>query len=131
MFDKPNTSNNRHLPRPTGALDETSVGVQLIANGSLKAPGPDFFIQNSIAENSRRAYLSDLREFEKAGYSIPATPQGVAQYFAASVATLVGGSPLYRRPRRTRPVLEEIPAVAGRVRKSIGSGVSAAYDGDK
>ncbi|MCK1693092.1 site-specific integrase [Bradyrhizobium sp. 144] len=47
-----------------------------------------FFIQNSIAENSRRAYLSDLREFEKAGFSIPATPEAVAQYLAQSASSL-------------------------------------------
>jgi integrase len=81
-------SDNLHLSRPTGALNEASVGVQLIAQTSGTELGPAFFIQNSIAENSRRAYLSDLREFEKAGYSVPATPDAVAQYLAASASSL-------------------------------------------
>jgi integrase len=88
------TSDNLHLSEPTKALHEAPGGLQLIANISPMAADPSFFIQNSIAESSRRAYLSDLREFEKAGYSVPATPEAVAQYLAASansltVATLV------------------------------------------
>jgi integrase len=69
------------------ALNDASVGVQLIALTETEL-GPAFFIQNSIAENSRRAYLSDLREFEKAGYSVPATPDEVAQYLAVSASSL-------------------------------------------
>ncbi len=51
-------------------------------------------IANSIAANTRRAYASDLAQFEAWGGSIPATPVMVAAYLAAhaemlSVATLV------------------------------------------
>jgi integrase len=88
MSDQSNTSDNHHISRPTRALNDASVGVQLIAQASGTELGPAFFIQNSIAESSRRAYLSDLREFEKAGYSVPATPEGVAQYLAASACSL-------------------------------------------
>jgi hypothetical protein len=47
-----------------------------------------------LAENSRRAYLSDLAEFERWGGSIPASIETVAAYLAAradalAVATLV------------------------------------------
>ena len=82
------TSDNLHLSRLTKALDEAPERVQLIANIALTAEGPAFFIQNSIAENSRRAYLSDLREFGKAGYSIPSTPEGMAEYLSASASSL-------------------------------------------
>jgi integrase len=88
MFDKANTSDNLHLSEPSKALDQVPDGLQLIATTPVTAPGPDFFIQNSIAENSRRAYLSDLRDFEKAGFSVPATPEDVAQYLAASASSL-------------------------------------------
>ena len=51
-------------------------------------------IENSLAENSRRAYLSDLREFERWGGTIPSSPELVASYLAAqadrlAVATLI------------------------------------------
>ena len=51
-------------------------------------------IANSIAANTRRAYASDLAQFEAWGGSVPATPVIVAAYLAAhsethSVATLV------------------------------------------
>jgi integrase len=88
MLREPNTSGNLHLSEPTRTLDEAPIGVQLIANVSLTAAEPAFFVQNSIAESSRRAYLSDLREFEKAGFSIPATPETVSQYLAESACSL-------------------------------------------
>ena len=51
-------------------------------------------IRDSLAENSRRAYLSDLAEFERWGGSIPASAGLVAGYLAdkadaLSIATLV------------------------------------------
>ena len=51
-------------------------------------------IENSLAENSRRAYLSDLREFERWGGTIPSSPELVASYLAdqadrLAVATLI------------------------------------------
>jgi integrase len=51
-------------------------------------------IRDSLAENTRRAYQSDLAEFERWGGSIPASPEVVASYLAdradmLAVATLV------------------------------------------
>jgi integrase len=88
MSAEPITSDNLYLSEPSRALDDAPDGVQLIANASATPAEPAFFIQNSIAENSRRAYLSDLREFEKAGFSVPAPPETVAQYLAASACSL-------------------------------------------
>jgi integrase len=56
--------------------------------------GVAMLIRDSLAENSRRAYLSDLAEFERWGGSIPASVEIVAAYLAAradvlAVATLV------------------------------------------
>lgn len=88
MSDNVLTRDNLHLSEPSRAPDQALNDVQLIANISSIAAEPAFFIQNSIAKNSRRAYLSDLVEFEKAGFSIPATPETVAQYLAQSACSL-------------------------------------------
>jgi integrase len=52
------------------------------------------YVCDSLAPNSRKAYLSDLAEFERWGGSIPASVETVAAYLAAradalAVATLV------------------------------------------
>jgi integrase len=52
------------------------------------------YVRDSLAENTRRAYQSDLRHFELWGGSLPASPESVAAYLAAyadrlSVTTLV------------------------------------------
>jgi integrase len=52
------------------------------------------YVRDSVAPNTRRAYLSDLAEFEQWGGSIPASAETVATYLAAradavAVATLV------------------------------------------
>jgi integrase len=52
------------------------------------------YVRDSLAENTRRAYVSDLRHFESWGGGIPASAETVATYLAEhadrlSVATLV------------------------------------------
>jgi integrase len=52
------------------------------------------YVRDSLAANTRRAYLSDLGQFEAWGGSLPASPETIAAYLAAhadslSVATLV------------------------------------------
>lgn len=77
-----------------------------LTNGPLR-PGPNAvdctrslaeqvagYVADSLAANTRRAYLSDLAQFEGWGGSIPATAETVASYLATnasalSVATLV------------------------------------------
>lgn len=67
--------------------------LQLMSSGPL----PNIvasYVRDSLAENSRRAYLSDIAQFEAWGGSIPASPEVVASYLAdnadtLSVATLV------------------------------------------
>ncbi|MBR1133249.1 site-specific integrase [Bradyrhizobium iriomotense] len=68
--------------------------LQLLALASEISSETQFFVQNSVSENSRRAYESDLREFERGGGSIPASVETVAEYLTQnagrlSVATLV------------------------------------------
>jgi integrase len=50
------------------------------------------FIRDSLAENTRKAYLSDLGEFEQWGGSIPASAETLAAYFAARADTLAVAS---------------------------------------
>jgi integrase len=46
------------------------------------------FVNDSIAENTRKAYLSDLDAFERWGGSIPSSAETVAAYLAARADTL-------------------------------------------
>ncbi|MCK1506318.1 site-specific integrase [Bradyrhizobium sp. 18] len=89
MSFKPIPSDNLHLSEPKTPLYSSKIAARAISCiGYNFDHTSQFFIQNSIAENSRRAYLSDLREFEKAGFSIPAAPEAVAQYLAESASSL-------------------------------------------
>ena len=46
------------------------------------------YVRDSLAENTRRAYLSDLAHFEAWGGTVPATPDVIASYLAAHGETL-------------------------------------------
>lgn len=89
------TLDNTHLSRPTMTeTDEFDPEMQLVACATNSSPETRFFIENSVSPNSRRAYESDLREFEGGGGTIPASPEALAEYLACnasrlSVATLV------------------------------------------
>jgi integrase len=75
------TRDNIHLSRPTMARLEVSLSASL----------PDVvasYVCDSLAPNTRRAYLSDLAEFERWGGSIPASVEAVAAYLAARADTL-------------------------------------------
>jgi integrase len=66
---------------------------QPIANPILTSAVNEY-VRDSLASNTRRAYLSDLAEFERRGGSVPASVETVAAYLAAradvlAVATLV------------------------------------------
>ena len=77
------TSDNPYLSRPT-LPDGSQALAELVAT----------YVQDSLAENSRRAYLSDLAHFENWGGSLPSSDKMLASYFASHaetfrVATLV------------------------------------------
>ena len=82
------TSDNLHLSEPKidPARDHsTSFAV----NCKLGLPEHvAAFIQGSLAENTRRAYLCDLDHFEAWGGVIPAKPETVASYLADHAETL-------------------------------------------
>ena len=80
------TRDNIHLSRPKllhgSTIDCTDLSEAVTG-----------YVRDSLAENTRRAYQSDLRHFEVWGGSLPASPETVAAYLAAhadrlSVTTL-------------------------------------------
>lgn len=89
------TLDNPPLSEVTPTLFDRFEGrMQLVALATKASSGTQFFIENSVSANSRRAYESDLREFERGGGTIPASPETLAEYLACnaarlSVATLV------------------------------------------
>ena len=83
------TSDNSYLSRPTPPLAHASA-----TNCTDLPAAVASYVRDSLAANTRRAYLSDLRHFEGWGGSLPASPATIAAYLAAhadslSVATLV------------------------------------------
>ncbi len=86
------TRDKPHLSRPTTAGLGVSVSAINCTSGM-----PDMvssYVCDSLAPNTRRAYLSDLAEFERWGGAIPASPEAIAAYLATradalAVATLV------------------------------------------
>jgi integrase len=83
------TSDNSYLSRPKAELVHGSaVSCKDLAETVAG------FVRASLADNTRRAYFSDLRHFESWGGSLPASPATIAAYLAVhadklSVATLV------------------------------------------
>jgi hypothetical protein len=87
------TRDNLPLSRLTMADQPTPVTLVSAINCTSPAPSTVAdYIRESLAENMRIAYLSDLTHFEKWGGQIPATPETIAEYLVAhrilSVATL-------------------------------------------
>jgi len=98
------TPDNLQLSRPTMKSVETSGERAINCNAPSVPCAIDCtqglvdrvaeLVANSISENTRRAYASDLAHFAAWGGSVPANPALVASYLAAhgeelSVATLV------------------------------------------
>src|SRR5438094_643433 len=82
------TRDNTHLSRPTmAAVPAPFTDLQSTANAIL-TPAVNDYVRDSLAPNTRRAYLSDLAEFERWGGSVPASPETLAAYLAARASTL-------------------------------------------
>jgi integrase len=90
MSDNVLTRDNLHLSGVTMAVQSSQVcAINCTSEPSTVAD----YIRESLAENTRVAYLSDLAHFETWGGQIPATPETIAEYLVAhanvlSVATL-------------------------------------------
>src|ERR1700674_372373 len=91
MSDELLTRDNLHLSRVTMALQSRQICAINRTNPEPSTVAD--YIRESLAENTRVAYLSDLAHFETWGGRIPATPETIAEYLVAyanvlSVATL-------------------------------------------
>ena len=75
------TSDNQHLSRPTMAQFGVSISAINCTHSLPDAVAS--YVCDSLSSNTRRAYLSDLAEFERWGGSIPASIETVAAYLAA------------------------------------------------
>lgn len=93
MLDNPLNRHNLPLSRVTNAGERTQSSISEFKIISEPTPAVADYVRESLAENTRVGYLSDLAHFESWGGQIPATPETVAEYLAAhadilSVATL-------------------------------------------
>ena len=86
----PITSDNIHLSRPIPAPSQAPN--EIICTKSSIAGCSDRkileFVAAATAENTRRAYQSDLRHFLRRGGHVPASAEQVARYLADHAATL-------------------------------------------
>ena len=85
------TRDNPPLPRPKN--DEKRAADSFAVNCKNAAERVADLLQESLAPNTRSAYLADLAHFENWGGRIPADPETIAAYLAThsdtlSVATL-------------------------------------------
>jgi len=80
----PLTSDNYPLSRPT--LTDSGRGCAI--NCTQAPPIVWDYVHASLAENTRRAYLSDLAHFDAWGGRIPTTEEILATYFAAHAGKL-------------------------------------------
>ncbi len=69
------TSDNSYLSRPKPGLVPGSTGGRTDLPEAIAS-----YVRDSLAENTRRAYQSDLRHFEVWGGSLPASAETVAAY---------------------------------------------------
>ena len=91
MPDNVLTRDNLHLSRVTMALQ--SLRNNAINCTNVEPSTVADYVRESLAENTRVAYLSDLAHFENWGGRVPAAPEKIAEYLVAhadalSVATL-------------------------------------------
>jgi integrase len=81
------TRDNIHLSR---TKKFPSLPVSEMADWDMSAVDAHLasLVRDSLADNTRRAYLSDLAHFESWGGQVPATDKLIASYLAAHVETL-------------------------------------------
>jgi integrase len=88
------TSDNLLLSRPKNGAETTSEFADDCKSAVPKSVAD--YVRESLAENTRTAYLSDLSHFENWGGRIPAAPETIAAYLVAHADTL-GVATLRRR----------------------------------
>ena len=80
------TSDNLLLSRPKNAENTDAGRLQLTAKSAPERIAD--LVRESLAPNTRAAYLADLAHFENWGGRIPAEPETVAAYLATHADTL-------------------------------------------
>jgi integrase len=88
------TRDNLLLSRPKNDAQPTSEFADDCKSAVPKSVAD--YVRESLAENTRTAYLSDLSHFERWGGRIPAPPETIAAYLVAHADTL-GVATLRRR----------------------------------
>ena len=84
------TSDNIHLSRPILPAPQIASDDNCSKNSFAGCADPKIleFIAAATAENTRRAYQSDIKHFQAWGGSVPDTPERVARYLADYAASL-------------------------------------------
>jgi hypothetical protein len=80
------TSDNIHLSRPK-MPDSCADFTVAIRGRTLVDEHVSSLVRESLADSTRRAYLSDLAHFETWGGQVPATDDLIASYLAAHAET--------------------------------------------
>ena len=87
MSDDVLTLHNLHLSGVTMAVQSVTEPSAINCTNSEPSTVADY-IRESLAENTRVAYLSDLAHFESWGGRVPAAPETIAEYLVAHAETL-------------------------------------------
>jgi integrase len=102
------TSDNPYLSRlKLGRVHGTAVNCTDLPDAVAS------YVRASLADNTRRAYLSDLQQFEAWGGSVPASTATISAYLAAhadnlSVATLVRRLASLSKVHQTRGLINPV-----------------------
>jgi hypothetical protein len=93
MSDNVLTRDNLPLSRPTMVEERTLPFACAINCTSVSSLTVADYVRESLSQNTRTAYLSDLAHFQNWGGQVPAAPETIAEYLVAhadvlSVATL-------------------------------------------
>ena len=81
------TSDNLHLSRPTMGTKSAPHPCAVDCTTSMSETVAEY-VRESLAQNTRTAYLSDLVHFENWGGRIPAAPETIAAYLVAHADAL-------------------------------------------
>jgi malate/lactate dehydrogenase len=118
-MSEPITSDNIHLSRPKIGLSNCTDLPEAVAG----------YVRDSLAENTRRAYQSDLRHFEMWGGSLPASPETVVPVGAfnpnygttLSLPSVLGRAGVSRilEPDMSEDELQGLKRSAGRLRDAL------------
>jgi integrase len=96
MSDNVLTRDNLHLSRPKKGDERTLSTACAINCTSISSLTVADYVRESLAQNTRTAYLSDLNHFESWGGRVPATPETIAEYLVQH-ADVLGVATLNRR----------------------------------